>query len=89
MNQTATFSEAITGFSATSVRITQVSNGAVVSSAVAFNATTRVLTINPGVTLTANTQYRITITGGTGAVRDLAGNPVTTRTWVFTTGNAL
>ena len=89
VNQTATFSEAITGFSATSVRLTRVSTGAVVTSAVTFNTATRVLTINPNATLLANTQYRITITGGTGAVRDLAGNPVTTRTWVFTTGNAL
>ena len=44
------------------------------------------LTINPSATLAANVQYRVTITGGAAAVRDLAGNPVATRTWVFTTG---
>jgi hypothetical protein len=88
-NVTATFSENVTGISATTVRIIRVSNGAVVTAATSFNTTTHVLTINPGVTLNSNTQYRVTITGGTAAVRDLAGNPVATRTWVFTTGTAL
>ena len=85
-NVTATFSENITGVSASTVRITRVSTGAVAAAANTFSTTTRVLTINPSSTLVANTQYRVTITGGTGAVRDLAGNPVATRTWVFTTG---
>ncbi|MCB5274949.1 Leukotoxin [Arthrobacter sp. SO5] len=86
-NVTATFSEAITGFTAAGkVRLQQVSTGADVSSAVSFNTTTRVLTINPNGSLRSNTQYRVTITGGTTGVRDLAGNPLTTRTWTFTTG---
>jgi hypothetical protein len=86
---TATFSEPITGVSAATVRLTRVSNGAVVASSLAFNATTRVLTINPNAALLANVQYRVTITGGTASVRDLAGNPLVTRTWTFTTGAAL
>jgi methionine-rich copper-binding protein CopC len=89
-NVTTTFSEAITGFTAAgTVRIQRVSTGAQVASAISFNATTRVLTINPGSSLLANTQYRVTITGGTAGFRDLAGNPLTTRTWTFTTGAAL
>ena len=89
-NVTATFSEAITGFAvAGKVRIERVSTGTEVLSAVTFNTTTRVLTINPGTSLLANTQYRVTITGGTTGVRDLAGNPLTTRIWTFTTGAAL
>ncbi|MGO4804837.1 peroxidase family protein [Arthrobacter sp. 2MCAF15] len=89
-NVTATFSEAITGFTvAGKVRIERVSTGAQVASAITFNTTTRVLTINPGASLLANTQYRVTVTGGTTGVRDLAGNPLTTRTWTFTTGAAL
>ncbi|WP_427007783.1 peroxidase family protein [Pseudarthrobacter sp. H2] len=89
-NVTATFSEAITGFAvAGKVRIERVSNGVPFSSAVSFNALTRVLTINPTGSLVANTQYRVTITGGTTGVRDLAGNPLTTRVWTFTTGAAL
>ncbi|MDJ0339903.1 peroxidase family protein [Cryobacterium sp. PH31-O1] len=88
-NVTATFSEDITGVSATTVRITRVSTGAVVTSAAAFNATTNVLTINPSVTLTSNVQYRVTITGGNTSVRDLIGNPLVTSTWTFTTGTVL
>ncbi|MHA7221961.1 peroxidase family protein [Arthrobacter sp. RHLT1-20] len=89
-NVTATFSEAITGFAvAGKVRIQRVSTGADVSSVVSFNTTTRVLTINPNASLASNTQYRVTITGGTTGVRDLAGNPLTTRTWTFTTGSVL
>ncbi|WP_105035590.1 Ig-like domain-containing protein [Cryobacterium aureum] len=86
VSPTATFSEAITGFTATSVTVTR--PGATIPSTLSFNATTRVLTINPNATLLANTTYTVTITGGTGAVRDLAGNPVVTRTWSYTTGAA-
>ena len=65
-NVTATFSEVITGFAvAGKVRIERVSTGAAVASAITFNSTTRVLTINPGTSLLANTQYRVTVTGGT------------------------
>ncbi|MDQ0821165.1 Ca2+-binding RTX toxin-like protein [Arthrobacter sp. V4I6] len=88
-NVTATFSEIITGFSTSTVQITNVASGAVVTSALTFNPLTRVLTINPSATLAAGTQYRVQITGGTAAVRDTAGNPLTTRTWTFTTGSAL
>ncbi|TFC24766.1 heme peroxidase [Cryobacterium sp. TMT1-3] len=88
-NVTATFSEDITGVAAGTVQITRVSTGAVVASAAAFNATNNVLTINPGVTLTSNVQYRVTITGGNTSVRDLIGNPLVTSTWTFTTGTVL
>ncbi|TFB75478.1 hypothetical protein E3O06_05130 [Cryobacterium glaciale] len=88
-NVTALFSEDIIGVSASTVVITRVSTGAVVASAAAFNATTNVLTINPGVTLTSNVQYRVTIIGGNTSVRDLIGNPLVTSTWTFTTGALL
>jgi hypothetical protein len=61
----------------------------VVTTTASFNPTTRVLTIDPALSMAPNAQYRATITGGTGAVRDPAGNPVTTRTWTFTTGSAM
>lgn len=83
----ATFSESITGFSTTTARIVQVSNGAVVSSVVGFDTTSRMLTIDPVGTLAANVQYRVTLTGGSTAIRDIAGNPLITRSWVFTTGS--
>ena len=85
-NATVTFSELVTGVSPTTVRITRNSTGAPVTAAVSFNTTTRVLTINPSASLLANTTYRVIITGGNTAVRDVAGNPLVSRTWVFTTG---
>jgi hypothetical protein len=87
-NLTASFNEPITGVTATTVRLTRVSTRAAVSTKASFNPTTRVLTVNPAASLAANAQYRITITGGSGAVRDVAGNPFTTRSWTFTTGSA-
>jgi hypothetical protein len=88
-NLTAFFSENITGYNSTTVRLTRVSNGAVFPAALTFNPNNRGLTINPSGTLLANTQYRVTVTGGTSALRDLAGNPFATRSWTFTTGAGL
>ncbi|SDS37767.1 Fibronectin type III domain-containing protein [Friedmanniella luteola] len=88
-NVTATFSETVTGVSTTSVRLTNAATGAVVAASVTFNPTTRVLTLDPAASLAAGTDYRVTVTGGTGAVRDAAGNPLVTRTWTFRTGTAL
>jgi len=88
-NATATFSEAIIGVSSSTVKLTNSSTGAVITAVRSFNPTTRVLTINPSVTLVSNTVYRVTITGGINAVRDTAGNPVATKTWTFRTGSAV
>jgi len=88
-NVTAQFSELVTALTASTVQLTQVTGGAVVPSLLTWNATTRVLTINPSASLVASAAYRVTITGGNTAVRDLAGNPLVTRSWVFSTGTAL
>ena len=88
-NATATFSEAIIGVSASTVKLTNASTGTVITAVRNFNSTTKVLTINPSVTLASNTLYRVTITGGTSAVRDAAGNPLATKTWTFRTGSSI
>ncbi|TFD50121.1 serine protease [Cryobacterium sp. Hh11] len=88
-NATATFSEAIIGVSASTVKLTNASTGTVITAVRSFNSTTKVLTINPSVTLASNTLYRVTITGGTSAVRDAAGNPLATKTWTFRTGSSI
>jgi Ca2+-binding RTX toxin-like protein len=85
-NITATFSEAITGWSTASVQIQRVSNNAFVTSAVSINVAGTVVTLNPGANLAANVQYRVILTGGPTAIRDLAGAPLVTTTWTFTTG---
>jgi methionine-rich copper-binding protein CopC len=85
-NITATFSEAVQGVSTTTFTLKNTATGALVTATVTKNATTNQWILDPGVTLAANTKYTVTVTGGTTAVRDLAGNPLTTTTWAFTTG---
>ena len=84
-NVTATFSETVTGISATTVRLRSAA-GTAITAGVTYNATTRVVTLDPSVTLAANTVYTATLTGSTTAIRDTAGNPLTTTSWSFTTG---
>jgi hypothetical protein len=89
-NVTATFSEAVTGVSTTTFTLRPVSStgvlGTAVPAVVSRNGTTNQWILNPSVARVANTKYRVTLTGGTTAVRDVAGNPLTTKTWDFTTG---
>lgn len=85
-NVTVGFSEAVTGLNGTTVRLVQESNGAVITAVLSWNSTTRTLTLNPTATLLANTQYRFSLTGGISAIRDLAGNPLASGSWIFRTG---
>lgn len=85
-NVTATFSEAVQGVSGTTVTLTNVGTGAQVTAVVSYNATTRVVTLNPSVTLAASRQFRVNLTGGANAIRDNAGNPLASVNWTFTTG---
>jgi hypothetical protein len=81
---TATFSEALdaTTVSAASFTLRDAA-GALVSAAVAYNATTRVATLTPTAALTTLTVYTATVST---AVRDVAGNALATaRVWSFTT----
>ena len=49
-----------------------------------YNPLTRVATLNPNATLTADRVYTVTLTG----IRDVAGNTMAATTWSFTTGPA-
>ena len=66
--------------------VQRVSNNNTVVGAITLDGTGQVLTINPTGRLRANTLYRVTLTGGAAAIRDLAGAPLVTTTWTFTTG---
>ena len=87
-NITATFSEPVAGVSGTTLTLRPTRSGGTVPAAVTYDAATRVATLDPTADLAANTQYTATVTGGAGAVRDLAGNPLATATWTFTTAAA-
>lgn len=87
-NITATFSEAMAGVSGSSftLRLGTSTTGRQITGTVSYNATTNVATLNPGVTLAANTKYTVRLIGSTSLLRDKAGNPLATRTFSFTTG---
>jgi hypothetical protein len=82
-NVTATISEGVTGVANATFALRNAATGALVSYAVSYNATTRVATLNPNVTLAANTRYTATISA---SIKDAGGNPLSGQSWSFTTG---
>ena len=84
------FSEAITGYGGSSVTLTRVSDGLEIPFTRGFTSATNRLLLNPYSNspnvLDANTEYRVTLTGGPTAIRSLAGVPIATTTISFTTG---
>jgi methionine-rich copper-binding protein CopC len=73
--------------------IRNAATNALVNATLTSNAAGTRWTLTPTAALSALTQYRVTVTGGTAAVRDLGGNALTgnggvgstTFTWTFTT----
>jgi hypothetical protein len=90
VSPTATFNEAMTGFSAATatIRVGTTATGTLVPSVVTYNTTTRVLTINPNANLAADTRYTVRLIGGAAAIRDTANNPLASTSWTFLTGPA-
>jgi hypothetical protein len=82
-NVTATISEAVSGVSGGTFALRNAATGALVSYAVSYNATTRVATLNPNVTLAANTKYTVAMSA---SIKDAAANPLIGTSWSFTTG---
>ncbi|MCU1517373.1 MAG: serine protease, partial [Pseudarthrobacter sp.] len=85
-NVAVTFSEAVQGVTAASFTVRNAATGGVVSAAVVRNGSTNQWILDPKLALAAKSKYTVTVTGGATAVRDLAGNPLATKTWQFTTG---
>jgi hypothetical protein len=85
---TATFSEAVQGYSGTTFTLKSgtSSGNPSVNAVVSYDAATRVLTLNPSANLAANTLYTARLTGGSSAIRDMANNPLANASWTFTTG---
>jgi hypothetical protein len=82
-NVTVTISERVTGVANGTFALRNAATGALVSYAVSYNATTRVATLNPNVTLAANTRYTATVSA---SIKDAGGNPLSGQSWSFTTG---
>jgi hypothetical protein len=86
-NVTATFNEDVTGVSGTTFELRDASN-AVVPATVTYSSATTTATLDPSASLTAGAVYTATLTGGAGAIKDLAGNPLVTDSWSFTVAAA-
>ena len=79
-NVLAKFSKNVTGVSGTSFTL-RTKAGTAVAAAVSYSPTTRMATLNPTRTLSADTTYMVTLTSAIKADKSL-----TTTTWAFTTG---
>lgn len=79
------FSEAITGINTSTFTLKVLATGAMVSASVTQTPGTNTWVLTPSAALASGTQYRLTLTGGTTAIRDLAGNPLASMGWNFTT----
>ncbi|GAA2721565.1 peroxidase family protein [Cellulomonas aerilata] len=85
----ATFSEAVQGVTPTTFTLRQGSaTGTLVPATVTQSGTTNQWILNPNANLAANTQYTVTLDGGTTAIRDNANLALTDVTWSFTTAAA-
>ncbi|MGN6440556.1 MAG: S8 family serine peptidase [Arthrobacter sp.] len=86
-NVSATLSEAVQGVGTATFTLKNASTGAVVAATVYRNGTTNQWILDPQAALAAKTRYTVTLTGGATGIRDLAGNPLVSRSWQFTTGS--
>ena len=82
-NLTATFSEAVSGTSATTVTLRNATTNALIPGVVSYNALTRVVTLDPSAALAANTRFTVRLMSG---IVDAGGNRLAATTWSFTTG---
>ena len=76
------FSEAALGVSASTVRLRDTKTGAYSAATVTYSASTKTVTLNPKSTLVGERKYSVIISGG---ITDVAGNPLATTSWSFTT----
>ena len=86
-NVTATFSEAIQGAGTSTFTLRNASTGTAVPASVYRNGTTNQWILDPQEPLAPKTKYTVTLSGGSAGIRDLAGNPLASRSWNFTTGS--
>ncbi|WP_115788316.1 DUF7594 domain-containing protein [Arthrobacter silvisoli] len=86
-NVTGSFSEEMDPSTVTTNTFTLTAGTTTVPAAVTYNST--VATLVPSADLAAGTSYTATIRGGSGGVKDVAGNALATdKTWTFTTASA-
>jgi len=85
-NTVVNFSETVVGLlQEGNVELRNAATGVAVPSALTVNTTGTRVTVNPNANLARNTLYRLTLTGGTTAIRDGFDNPLATTTISFRT----
>ncbi|MHC6229002.1 Ig-like domain-containing protein [Arthrobacter sp. MMS24-T111] len=83
---TGTFSEPMNTSTITSSTFTVTGPTGTVPATVTTDSAAKVATLNPSTDLAGATTYTATIRGGSGGVKDAAGNPLAAdKTWTFTT----
>jgi hypothetical protein len=84
-NILATFSQPVTGVSATTVVLTNATTNAVIPAVLTMNLASTRVTVNPNAALARNTLYRVTLVGGPAAIRAATGGtPLVSHSWTFT-----
>jgi hypothetical protein len=84
-NVSARFNEAVRGVKKSTFTLTNQSNGNKVRGSVSRVGQTNRYVLNPRRSLDRGTTYRVRLIGGKAKIRDLAGNPLRTKTWKFRT----
>ena len=87
-NAEATFSEAMdaTTIDASTFTLTEQGTATPIDAAVSYDGASKTATLDPSADLKMSTTYNVTAKGGTGGVKDAAGNPMATdKVWSFTT----
>lgn len=90
-NVGVTFSEALAPSTINGSTFTLLKQGGTqVAATVTYDATAKKATLDPSTDLEAGTIYTATVKGGSGGVKDVAGNPLgADETWTFTTQAAV
>jgi len=84
-----TFSEALSAASVSSSSVQLLDGASVVAATVSYTAGSNTVTLTPTAPLANSKTYTISITGGAGGIKDVAGNPLAaTVTSTFTTAAA-
>ena len=84
-NVTATFSEAVTGVATGTFFLRAAGSTTNIAGTVTQGTTASQWVLNPTNNLAAGVTYTATLTGGATAIRDLAGAPLASTSWTFTT----
>jgi nitrogen fixation protein FixH len=88
ISPTATFNKPVQGVNGSTFTLTNDTTHSTVAAVVSQSGTTNKWILNPNANLAGDTHYTVTLTGGSGAIRDMANTPLSTTTWGFLTGPA-